>query len=133
MGLSGYSSVHWPPGAPSESTTWQVMPNNPSSKTWNSPQGPAPMIKTSVTMAGFGEISDKPNSFGRDTSWGAELYLREPRPLVPRFHGVCEWQLPDADAFDQCHEARLCAHVVERRVLDHEAQVRGPVFVTLFE
>jgi hypothetical protein len=27
--------------------------------------GPAPMITTSVTMAGFGEISDKLNSFIR--------------------------------------------------------------------
>ena len=63
MGLSGYSSVHWPPGAPSESMRWQPIPSNPSSKTWNSPQGPAPMITTSVTMGGFDGISDKLNSF----------------------------------------------------------------------
>src|SRR5688572_30956198 len=45
------------------------MPNRPSSNTWNSPQGPAPMIKTSVTMAGFGEISDKLKSLRG--SWSA--------------------------------------------------------------
>src|SRR5688572_28239907 len=86
MGLSGYSSVHWPPGAPSESTTWQVMPSRPNSNTWNSPQGPAPMISTSVTIGGFAAISDKPFSLGStavggpdcnpalpDRSWGRLL------------------------------------------------------------
>ena len=50
------------------------MPSSPSSNTWNSPQGPAPMITTSVTMGGFDEISDKLNSFnGLKAVCGAEL------------------------------------------------------------
>src|SRR5580658_7709376 len=48
MGLSGYSSAHCPPTTLSESNTWAWMPSSPSSKTWNSPQGPAPMIATVV-------------------------------------------------------------------------------------
>src|SRR3954451_10820561 len=57
MGLSGYSSVHCPPGAPSESTRWHEMPSSPSSNTWNRPHGPAPMITTSVTIALLNEGS----------------------------------------------------------------------------
>src|SRR5882762_10407142 len=50
MGLSGYSSVHWPPGSGSVSIRWALMPSRPSSNTWNRPQGPAPIITVSVLM-----------------------------------------------------------------------------------
>src|SRR5262245_19417572 len=85
MGLSGYSSVHCPPGAPSESTRWQPMPRSPSSNTWNSPHGPAPMITTSVTIGGFGEVSDKTGILGSEGARNdnpARLNARQ-RPSVP--------------------------------------------------
>src|SRR5690348_3061895 len=50
MGFSGYSSAHCPPGAGSESSRCALMPSNPSSNTWNRPQGPAPTMTTSVWM-----------------------------------------------------------------------------------
>jgi hypothetical protein len=34
------------------------MPSSPSSNTWNSPQGPAPMTTTSVLSAGPGAALD---------------------------------------------------------------------------
>src|SRR5215210_4709739 len=42
--------MHWPPGSGSESITWARMPSSPSSKTWNSPTGPAPMTTASVSI-----------------------------------------------------------------------------------
>ncbi len=40
---------------------WHLMPSRPSSKTWNSPAGPAPMISASVSigvavLAGVGSV-----------------------------------------------------------------------------
>src|ERR1700712_941919 len=50
MGLSGYSSMHWPPMRPSVSTIWHDKPTTPASKAAKSPTGPAPTIRTSVRM-----------------------------------------------------------------------------------
>src|SRR3954464_1091869 len=59
MGLSGYSSVHCPPMAGSESMSSALRPRRPSSKTWNMPQGPAPTMTASVTVASFARSGDK--------------------------------------------------------------------------
>src|SRR6185503_10639898 len=57
MGLSGYSSTHWPPGAFSESMTCAFRPSRPSSNTWNRPHGPAPTMTTSVLIGWRSNLS----------------------------------------------------------------------------
>src|SRR5262245_41621577 len=42
--------MHWPPACASESMTWALISSSPSSNTWNSPTGPAPMITASVSI-----------------------------------------------------------------------------------
>src|ERR1043166_3723956 len=50
MGLSGYSSVHCPPGCGSVSGTWGEVPSRAGSNTWNSPAGPAPTMTASALI-----------------------------------------------------------------------------------
>src|SRR3990167_3447545 len=53
MGLSPYSSAHWPPGWGRASMTWARRPCRPSWNTWKRPTGPAPMTMAS-TVVGAG-------------------------------------------------------------------------------
>src|SRR3954462_6725417 len=45
--------------AGSESISSALRPRRPSSKTWNMPQGPAPTMTASVTVASFARSGDK--------------------------------------------------------------------------
>src|ERR1044071_7192346 len=45
--------------AGSESISSALRPSRPSSKTWNMPQGPAPTMTASVTVASFARSGDK--------------------------------------------------------------------------
>src|SRR5687767_666498 len=67
-----------------ESMSSALRPSSPSSKTWNMPQGPAPTMTASVTVASFARSGDKGFLQGnrrascRRRSESREVLLREP-------------------------------------------------------
>src|SRR6185295_14684635 len=69
--------------AGSESISSALRPSRPSSKTWNMPQGPAPTMTASVTVASFARSGDKGflqgnRRIGRRRSELREILGREP-------------------------------------------------------
>src|SRR5690242_4759009 len=70
--------------AGSESISSALRPRRPSSKTWNMPQGPAPTMTASVTVASFARSGDKGflqgNRYARSGRRGElrEVLAREP-------------------------------------------------------
>src|SRR3954468_5080891 len=70
--------------AGSESISSALRPRRPSSKTWNMPQGPAPTMTASVTVASFARSGDKGFLQGdRRARGGRRGELREPLGREP--------------------------------------------------